>query len=148
MVRRTRSGGFTLIELMIAMAVSTVGLLGLVALQTVAIRGNMMSRGFSEAIGIAQAQVETAQRTPYANLAAMAEGTCAIYAAPTAANCTGAPTTQVSPDPHSATQKVYTRCTAVNVDGVNNVTSVQVSVCWQDTANKWHALTMYTQRSP
>ena len=78
----------------------------------------------------------------------MVEGTCAVYPASTPANCKKAPTTPVSPDPHTVTQQVYTRCTAVNVDAVNNVTTVQVSVCWQDTGNAWHALTMYTERSP
>jgi prepilin-type N-terminal cleavage/methylation domain-containing protein len=141
-------GGFTLIELMIAMALSTIGLIGLIALQSIAIRGNMMSRNLSEAIGIAQAQIEQAERTPYASLPALVEGACAIYHAPSAPSCTGAPSTQVAPDPHTTTQKVYTRCTAVNVDNVANVTTLQVSVCWQDGGNQPHALTMYTKRSP
>jgi prepilin-type N-terminal cleavage/methylation domain-containing protein len=149
--RRRAHGGFTLIELLIALGLSTVGLLGLLALQIVAIRGNTMSRGFSEATGIAQSQIEAAARTPYANLSTLVEGTCAVYPTTTAPNCTGAPTTTVSPDPHTTTQNVYTRCTAVTVDTVNVVTTVQVSVCWKDLSTKLtttHALTMYTQRSP
>ena len=139
-------------ELLIAMGVSTVGLLGLIALQTIAIRGNVMSREFSEATGIAQSQIEAAERTPYASLSTMVEGTCAAYPPSTNANCTGAPTTNVSPDPWTTTQNVYTRCTAVTVDAVNNVTTVQVSVCWNeyrtDKTTTTHALTMYTKRSP
>jgi prepilin-type N-terminal cleavage/methylation domain-containing protein len=148
MVRRGRARGFTLMELLIAMGLSTVGLLGLLALQTIAIRGNMMSRGMSEAIVIAQSQIEQAQRTPYTSLSTMVEGTCAIYTLPTPPNCTGHPSITVSPDPHTTTQQVYTRCTAVAVDSVNKVTTVQVSVCWQDTSNLTHAITMYAKRSP
>jgi len=153
---RRRQRGFTLIELLIALGLSTVGLLGLLALQTVAIRGNTMSRGLSEAMGIAQSQLEMAERTPYASLSTLAEGTCAIYLPSTAPNCTGAPTSKVSPDPHTTTQQLYSRCTAVAVDATNIVTTVQVSVCWQDLTNAtnvaangaWHAITLYAKRSP
>ena len=155
LARRHRSarGGFTLIELLIALGLSTVGLLGLLALQIVAVRGNVMSREFSEATGIAQARLELAERTPYANLTGLVEGnTCAVYYPPAVPNCNNAPTTTVSPDPNTTTQNKYSRCTAVSVDGVNNVTTVQVSVCWKeyrtDKTTPTHAITFYAQRSP
>ena len=50
---------------MISMALSTVGLLGLLGLQIISVRGNMMSRNFAEAIGIAQQQLELVDATAY-----------------------------------------------------------------------------------
>ncbi len=155
--RNKRSGGFTLIELLVALALSMVGLLGLVALQLIALRGNMMSRNFSEAIGIAQQRLELAQATPYANLPTLIEGGCVGYTSQAPApnpNCNNAPTTTVSPDPATPLRRRSTRAApAVTVDGVNNVTSVQVSVCWSDENTsvnnvRTHAITLYDQRSP
>lgn len=138
------------------MALTTVGLLGLVALQTIAIRGNMMSRNFGEAMGIAQSRLEQAEHTIYTNLGTLQEGTCAATAPPTKPNCTGKVLSNVSPDPKnvSSTQAIYSRCTAITTDLVNNKTTVQVTVCWNDlgyngvTNTTVHAITLYTTRSP
>jgi prepilin-type N-terminal cleavage/methylation domain-containing protein len=131
--RRNRPGGFTLIELLVAMALSTVGLLGLVALQSIAVRGNMMSRNFGEAIGIAQQQLETAQRTPYTSLSTL-QGTAS----------------NVSPTPDTlSTQAIYTRTTAV-VDNGDNTTTVTVTVAWTDLNPTLpsHSVVLVVRRSP
>jgi type IV pilus assembly protein PilV len=146
-VSRTRArnrDGFTLIELMIAMAVSTIGLLGLMALQTIAINGNMMSRNFSEALGIAQQRLEIAQRTPYASLSAL---TPLDPACPTATSYCAGGTTGVSPDPNSTTQAIYARCTTVTDNG-DSTTTVLVRVCWSDTRNNSHKVEIAARRSP
>ena len=138
------------------MALTTVGLLGLVALQTVAIRGNMMSRNFGEAMGIAQSRLEQAEHTLYANLSTLQEGTCAATSPPTKPTCAGAVVTTASPDPQNASsnQAIYSRCTVVTQDVTNNKTTVQVTVCWNDlgyngtTNTTVHAVTLYNVRSP
>jgi prepilin-type N-terminal cleavage/methylation domain-containing protein len=152
--RRQRSRGFTLIELLVAMALTTVGLVGLVALQSIAIRGNMMSRNFGEAMGIAQSRLEEAEHTLYANLPAMTEGTCAATSPPTSPTCNGAVLSNLSPDPASTTEAIYSRCTVATTDLTNNKTTIQVTVCWNDlgyngiTNKTVHAVTLYTVRSP
>lgn len=152
--RRKRSRGFTLIELLVAMALTTVGLVGLVALQSIAIRGNMMSRNFGEAMGIAQSRIEEAEHTLYTNLPAMTEGACVATSPPTTPSCNGAVLSNLSPDPASTTQAIYSRCTVATTDLTNNKTTIQVTVCWNDLAyngvtNKTkHAVTLYTVRSP
>ena len=140
MVRRRRAGGFTLIELLVAMALSVVGLLGLIALQSIAIRGNMMSRNFAEAIGIAQQRLEIAQRTPYASLSTLAEGT----------NCLTSigGTTGVSPTPDtSSLQAIYTRCTQITVN-TDNTTNIKVKVWWKDERNVAHSIELDSKDSP
>ena len=154
MVARRKSGGFTLIELLVSMALSTVGLLGLLALQTIAIRGNIMSRNFTEAMGIAQQRLETVQMTPYNSITALL-GTEACPVPATSIYC-GTTTTGLAPDGVAgSTQAVYSRCTNVTVDAVNNVTTVLVRTCWQDNTNttitntnNWHKVEINAERSP
>jgi Tfp pilus assembly protein PilV len=142
MVRRRRSGGFTLVELLIAMGLSMVGLLGLLALQSIAIRGNMMSRNFGEAIGIAQQRLEIAQRTPYASLSALAEG-------PSTCLTTFGGTSGVNPNPDASntTQAVYTRCTQITVNA-DNTTNLKVKVWWRDERNRPHSIELDSKDSP
>ena len=153
--RRTRRArGFTLIELLVALALTTVGLVGLVALQTIAIRGNMTSRNFGEAIGIAQQRIESAERTPYNLLSAMlpADPACSTSSDPCAAGTINvSPTKDVtvsSTDPSFA-QAVYARCTTVTDNG-DGTTTVLVRVCWPDLdpTHLAHHIDLMTRRSP
>ena len=104
------SRGFTLIELMIAMALSMVGLLGLLALQTSAIRGNGLSRNFQEATALAQDKLEERMTVPWANLTA---GT----------------TTDPSPVA-TIYQTSYTRSTLTVINGAN--ATMKVTVSWTE----------------
>lgn len=146
--RRGRARGFTLIELLIAMALATVGLLGLIALQSIAIRGNMMSRNFGEAIGIAQQRLEIAERTPYASLASMlpVDPACSTDTSSSTKACQLG-TDGIMPDPNTTTQNFYRRCTTVTANG-DNTTTVLARVCWQDTSESWHYVELLTRRSP
>jgi prepilin-type N-terminal cleavage/methylation domain-containing protein len=145
-VRRRRArGGFTLIELMVSMALSTVGLLGLLALQMIAIRGNMMSRNFAEAIGVAQQRLEVAGHTPYASLSTLADPGVPCT---TSGNVVTGGTTGVSPNADTGSaQAIYTRCTSVAAN-VDNTTDLTVIVFWNDTSGNLHRVTLVTKRSP
>ncbi len=142
--RRRARGGFTLIELMISMALSTVGLLGLLALQMIAIRGNMMSRNFAEAIGIAQQRLEIAAHTQYASLSTLVEGP-----QPTCLTAPGTGSTgSVSPTQDTGSpQAIYSRCTVVTVNA-DNTTDVHVKIYWNDTSATQHSVQLDTKRSP
>lgn len=126
------------------MALSTVGLLGLLALQMIAIRGNMMSRNFGEAIGIAQQRLESAAHTQYASLATLVEGpqpTCLV------APGTGS-TPNISPTQDTASpQAIYSRCTVVTANA-DNTTDVRVKIYWNDTNGTQHSVELDTKRSP
>jgi prepilin-type N-terminal cleavage/methylation domain-containing protein len=143
--RRAGQRGFTLIELLVAMALSTIGLLGLMALQMIAIRGNMMSRNFGEAIGIAQAQLEVAAHTAYASLSTLADAACSISGSVVSGgNQNMAPTQdQTTGNP----QAIYDRCTVVTVNA-DNTTTLTVTVYWTDTSNTLHSVVLQTRRSP
>jgi prepilin-type N-terminal cleavage/methylation domain-containing protein len=120
--------GFTMVELLIALALSMVGLLGLLALQMTAVKGNANSRNYAEATALAQEKLEQLQTLPYANLAASAES-----------NIGANPGSSLTP---------YTRTVTIVSD--NGTTKVlQVVVSWPDeyTAGKTRAITMRLARS-
>jgi type IV pilus assembly protein PilV len=57
------SGGFTLLEVMIALVILAVGLLGLASLQVMAIKGNSYGQQMTVASTLAQNQLEQLRRT-------------------------------------------------------------------------------------
>jgi type IV pilus assembly protein PilV len=71
-----RREGFTLLEVMIALVILSVGLLGLAGLQLVAVKGNSFSTEMTYATMLAQQHAETLKNLPYtdANLAPADEG--------------------------------------------------------------------------
>jgi prepilin-type N-terminal cleavage/methylation domain-containing protein len=60
--------GFTLIEVMIALVVMSIGLTALAAVQISAIRGNDFSKRMTTAISIAEAKMEQIKSNSYANI--------------------------------------------------------------------------------
>jgi len=62
-------GGFTLIEVLIAMAIFAIGILGVATMQISSTNGNTSARKHSEASEFAQGQVELLMATPFASLA-------------------------------------------------------------------------------
>jgi prepilin-type N-terminal cleavage/methylation domain-containing protein len=69
---RRVQGGFTLIEIVIALGVFAVGMLGLTAMQMHALRSGSSGRHSSQAAAIAQSQMEQLQRLRWTDLAATA----------------------------------------------------------------------------
>ncbi len=62
--------GFTLIEIMIAVAIISIGLLALGGLQVSLVRGNALSQRMTAAISVAEQKIEQVKNTPYANIQA------------------------------------------------------------------------------
>jgi type IV pilus assembly protein PilV len=60
--------GFTLIEIMIALVVMSIGLTALAAVQISAIRGNAFSKRMTTAVSIADEKLEQIKSSPYANI--------------------------------------------------------------------------------
>ena len=70
----TNQGGFTLIEVFIAIVLLTIGLLGTAALTTGVVRGNLNSKNTTTATAIAQSCFEENRRVGYSNAGAVPSG--------------------------------------------------------------------------
>jgi type IV pilus assembly protein PilV len=111
---------FTLIEIMIALVVLSVGLVALAGLQISAIKGNAFSKRMTTAVTIANARLEEIKNTAYANIQSESS-------------------TQVS-----ASNMNFTRQVTVNNDSpVLNTKMVNVTVTWKD-GSKSHTVPIST----
>lgn len=64
-VTKITNQGFTLIEVMMAMVIFSVGILGLIGMQISAIQGNDDASEISQALAVAQDQLDTLLTLPY-----------------------------------------------------------------------------------
>jgi type IV pilus assembly protein PilV len=60
--------GFTLVEIMIALVVLSVGLVALAGLQISAVRGNAFSKRMTTAVSVADEKMEQLKNSSYANI--------------------------------------------------------------------------------
>jgi Tfp pilus assembly protein PilV len=130
--RRQRAGGMTLIEVMVALLVTTVALLGALATVGATIRGSIFSRNATEASVLAQSQLEAMVSLPTVTTTNPANGT----------------TTEPTLDGTGAAGSIYTRSTTwgPSSDGLRRVVTVTVS--WQDGMNATHSVTGARQKDP
>ena len=65
---KLNNGGFSLLEMLVAITILAVGLLGMAALQGTAIRGNALGIRNTEAIALIEDKLEEYKNTPYASI--------------------------------------------------------------------------------
>src|ERR687895_777695 len=112
--------GFTLIEIMIALVVLSVGLVALAGLQISAIRGNAFSKRMTTAVSIANEKMEQLKNSPYANI--LSESSI-----------------QVTQSNMNFTRQV----TVTNNSPLPNTKTVTVMITWSDTS-KSHSVPITT----
>lgn len=69
--RAAGEGGFTLLEVIVAISILTFGLLAVASMQSAAIRGNQLGYRVTEGSTLAQDRVEWLFAQPYANVSAV-----------------------------------------------------------------------------
>lgn len=112
-------GGFTLIEIFIAIVLLTVGLLGTAALTTGVVRGNLASKNMTTATAIAQTCLEENRRVGYSSAGAVPSGGSNSCVTGTAAVISGT----VS----------FSRTLTIDTS-VTNIKTLSVAVSWSEGA--------------
>jgi prepilin-type N-terminal cleavage/methylation domain-containing protein len=145
----TSDHGFTLVEVMIAMVVLLIGMLGVLSMQYYAITGNTSSREVRTATSLSAEIIEQLKSTPYANLAVTPAAPPAGAAIAGGVNYTRA-------------SWVVSDCIAISFDDDNNtctglvasctedpdttmlvpVSAVRVRTCWTDKNGGLHFVTL------
>jgi len=131
---RRRARGMTLIEVMVALLIATVGLLGALAMVGTIIGGTSFSRAATEATVLAQAKIEQEQSRTDVTLA-FPSGTESYE---TTLDALGATTASGKYD--------RTTTWGLSADGLRRTVSVRVH--WQDPLKRDHYVTAQTERVP
>jgi prepilin-type N-terminal cleavage/methylation domain-containing protein len=118
--RRHASGGFTLVELTIAIAVFAVGMLSLSAMLLAAMQGGSRGRHTTQASAIAESRMEQLQRLTWAQIAPTAG-----WSTPVAVNNT----VQAEADHNEQTYMVDWRITNLVTDWTR---AIDVRVTWDE----------------
>jgi len=141
-----RREGFSLIEVLVALAILAVGLLGLAMFQITAIKGNAIASKWTVATELAQDRLERFRHVGWDNIVSSNAGgfTTGPPAQPLYAGLPGAAgdTTIVRGTP-------YYRVWYVNpaTSATNSFTTITVWCCWRDDSSNWHNVMLVTQRA-
>ena len=145
--RLRRQEGFSLIEVLIALVILAVGLLGLAMFQVTAIKGNAIASKWTVATELAQDRLERFRHVNWAEHPGQ-------RAVPTGF----VPGTQPSQSDYGGlggavgdntivrgTQ--YYRVWQVSSNATNSLKTITVWCCWSDDAARWHNIMLVTQRA-
>lgn len=122
-----KKGGFTLLELLVALTILSVGLLGTAALTTGIMRGNFFSKNITSATAVAQTTIEGAQRVGYA-----------------AVNTYVADSSKVPPTVSLGGVSFSQSASVTNNSPASNMKTVSITVSWNEANNAARSVTLQT----
>lgn len=135
--------GFSLIEVLVALVILAVGLLGLALFQTTAIKGNAIAAKWTVATELAQDRLERFRHFGWDNITSSAAGGfTGSPAQPVYASLPGA-----AGDNTIVRGTQYYRVWQVTSNATNSLKTITVWCCWRDESAIWHNIMLVTQRS-
>ena len=111
--------GFTLIEIMIALVILSVGLVALAGLQVSAIKGNAFSKRMTTAVSIANEKLEKLKNSSYASI---------ISESPIQVTIT---------QPNQPSMAFTRQVIVVNNSPLTNMKTVNITVTWSDSLKSY-----------
>ncbi len=124
MRRRAPEAGFTMIEVMIAMVLTAVAIMGIIALYITQTKASNFSRHSTEAAMLAQDKVERIR---------------------TGSGSAGMLTTDTAVNERGSASGIFTRTTTMS-SATGNYWDMKVTVTWSDDG-QLHTITQYARRS-
>jgi type IV pilus assembly protein PilV len=122
-----KEGGFTLLELLVALTILSIGLLGTAMLTTGIIRGNFFSKNITSATAVAQTTIEGAQRVGYA-----------------AVNTYVTDSSKVPPTVSMGEVSFSQSASVTNNSPASNMKTVSITVSWNEANNAARSVTLQT----
>ena len=133
--------GFSLIEVLVALAILAVGLLALALFQITAIRGNAIASRWTVATQLSQDRLEQFRHVPWANIVSSpATGYDNGTMQPVYANLPGA-----QGDNTISRGTPFYRVWNVTNNSAS-LKTITVWTCWQDQLSNWHNVMLVSQR--
>jgi type IV pilus assembly protein PilV len=122
-----KNSGFTLLEVLVAITLLSVGLLGTAMLTTGIIRGNFFSKNITSATAVAQTTIEGVQQVGY-----------------TAVNTYAADSTKVPPTVSMGGVSFSQSASVTNNSPATNMKTISVTVSWNEANNASRSVTLQT----
>lgn len=158
MMKGNSTEGFSLVEVMIALVVLLIGMLGIMGMQYYAVSGNATSRELRMATNLGQDMIESLKSTPYGNLSSSFD-TPAQIAARSGVEISGGINFDrrwwvfpncialtLTSDDNSCTALTAT-CSSIPDGSVTvPVSAVRARACWTDKSGGAHSVTMDSLR--
>jgi prepilin-type N-terminal cleavage/methylation domain-containing protein len=138
-----REAAFSLIEVLVALSILAIGLLGLALLQTTAIKGNAIASKSSIAVQVAQGKLEWFRNQPWTGIASSNGGTISDNATATAVYST-LPGNPGGDNALVGGTRFY-RVWAVRPNATDTLRTVTVWACWRDEKGAWHNVMLSTE---
>jgi prepilin-type N-terminal cleavage/methylation domain-containing protein len=133
------NSGMSLLEVLIALSILAVGLLGIAALQITAIKGNATADETAVAAYYAQEKLEEFRRTPFDNLVSspgIVAGTPDYASIPT--------DNAVNSKLSKKVVRIYRVWNVVNTTAT--LKTISVWSCWQESGVRWHSVHFVTRK--
>lgn len=139
--------GFSLLEVLIAVTVLTIGLLGVLMFQITAIKGNALANEAVTATYFAQEQIEIFQRTAFGSIISSTTGVDFTLHQPKYEDLP-ALTTNLSMSKQIKSGKYIYRVWEVVPTPQTSLTLKTITVwgCWADEKGKWHNVQLVTRK--